>query len=216
MLFLSNSIKDDSRLHLNLLHRKSVFIEKSSAFCTLHRVRRSCDRASWQISIIIGSFRCIVYVCLHCILGIHCLCVFIIVHNTNKSACKSDRFVNFRSIYLAWYYFSDFLNILYKFLIIKPTRCTISQIYFGKKLYMFRTLPLSIIRSFPLYTQQWYMSYKLADSFQAWVPSWSCLQTVSKPVWHIPLLCVQWKTPDDGQRKCPKHVEFLSKINFRN
>ena len=34
---------------------------------------------------------------------------------------------------------------------------------------------------------------------------------VSKFVWHIPLLCVQWKTPDDGQRNCPKHVEFYSK-----
>ena len=39
-------------------------------------------------------------------------------------------------------------------------------------------------------------------------------QAVSKPVWHIPLLCVQWKTPDDGQRKCPKHVEFYSENNF--
>jgi len=36
------------------------------------------------------------------------------------------------------------------------------------------------------------------------VPSWSC----SQAVWHIPLLCVQWKTPVDGYRKCPKHVEF--------
>ena len=36
-------------------------------------------------------------------------------------------------------------------------------------------------------------------------------QAVSKPVWHIPLLCVQWKPADDGQRNCPKHVEFLSK-----
>jgi len=26
---------------------------------------------------------------------------------------------------------------------------------------MFRTVRLSIIRSFPLYTQQWYMSYRL-------------------------------------------------------
>jgi len=32
--------------------------------------------------------------------------------------------------------------------------------------------------------------------------------TYSKPVWPTPLLCVQWKTPDDGQRNCPKHVEF--------
>jgi len=46
------------------------------------------------------------------------------------------------------------------------------------------------------------------------VPSWSCSQAVSKPVWHITLLCVQWKTPDDGQRNCPKHVEFYSKSKF--
>jgi hypothetical protein len=25
-------------------------------------------------------------------------------------------------------------------------------------------------------------------------------------VWHITLLCVQWITPDDGQRNCPRHV----------
>jgi len=45
------------------------------------------------------------------------------------------------------------------------------------------------------------MSYRFADSSQA----------ASKTVWHIPLLCVQWKTPDDGQRIYPKHVEFYSK-----
>jgi hypothetical protein len=28
------------------------------------------------------------------------------------------------------------------------------------KLYMFLTVPLSIIRSYSLYTQQWYMSYR--------------------------------------------------------
>jgi len=38
---------------------------------------------------------------------------------------------------------------------------------FGIKLYMFRTVPLSIIRSFALYTQQWYMSRKFADSLRA-------------------------------------------------
>jgi len=32
---------------------------------------------------------------------------------------------------------------------------------------MFRTVPLSIIRSSLLYTQQWYMSYKFADSLRA-------------------------------------------------
>ena len=39
-------------------------------------------------------------------------------------------------------------------------------------------------------------------------------QDVSTPVWHIPLLCVQWKTSDDGQRNSPKHVEFYSKKKF--
>jgi hypothetical protein len=34
---------------------------------------------------------------------------------------------------------------------------------FGMKLYMFRTVPLSIIRSFSLFTQQWYMCWQLAS-----------------------------------------------------
>jgi hypothetical protein len=80
----------------------------------------------------------------------------------------------------------------------------ISQIYLGMKLCMFRRVPLSIVRSFSLYTQQWYMSYNLADSLRA----------VSKPVWHVSLLCVQWKPPDDGQRNCPKHVEFAFQNKF--
>ena len=37
----------------------------------------------------------------------------------------------------------------------------------GMKLYIFRTVPLSIIRTFSLYTQQWYMSYRFDDSLQA-------------------------------------------------
>jgi len=88
------------------------------------------------------------------------------------------------------------------------------------KLCMFRTVLLSIIRIFSLYTQQRYMFYRFADSLRAGsgricaVPSWSCSQAVTKPVKHIPLLCVQWKTPDDGQKNCPKHVEFYSKNKF--
>ena len=73
----------------------------------------------------------------------------------------------------------------------------------GMKFYLFQTVPLSIIRSFSLYKQQWYMPYRL-------VPSWSCSQAVSKLVWHIPLLSVQWKTADDGQRNCPKHATAVS------
>jgi len=28
------------------------------------------------------------------------------------------------------------------------------------------------------------------------------------------LLCIQYWTPDDGQKTCPKHVEFYSKNKF--
>jgi len=38
---------------------------------------------------------------------------------------------------------------------------------------MIRTVPLSIIRIFSLYTQQWYMSYRFGDSLRA----------VTKPVY---------------------------------
>jgi hypothetical protein len=44
--------------------------------------------------------------------------------------------------------------------------------------------------------------------------SWSCTQAVSKTVWRILLLCVQWKTSDYEQRNCPKHVDFPSKNKF--
>jgi len=95
------------------------------------------------------------------------------------------------------------------------------------KLYMFRTVPLSIIRSLALYTQQWYMLYRFADSCvqdQDVHPD-SCKQDqdvhpdparkLSANLYSIYLLLyVQWKTLDDGQRNCPKHVEFHSKNKF--
>jgi len=39
----------------------------------------------------------------------------------------------------------------------------------GIKLYMFQTVPLSIIRSFSLYTQQWHMSANLYDIYHCCV-----------------------------------------------
>ena len=56
------------------------------------------------------------------------------------------------------------------------------------------------------------MSYRFADSLRAgsgrneFHPDPA--RKLSAP---IPLLCVQRKTADDGQRNCPKHVEFYSK-----
>jgi hypothetical protein len=46
------------------------------------------------------------------------------------------------------------------------------------------------------------------------LPSWKCLRAIIKLARHIPVPNVQWRTPDDGQRKCPKHVEFLDKNKF--
>ena len=74
---------------------------------------------------------------------------------------------------------------------------------------MFRTVPPLIIRSFSLYTQQWYMSVRNSD------PSWSCWsQADSKICMTCTIDVFTVKTPDDGQRNCPKHVEFYSKNKF--
>jgi len=76
---------------------------------------------------------------------------------------------------------------------------------------MFRTVPLSIIKGFSLCIQQCHTGLLTACEQEQDGTSWSCSQAVSKPVWHRPLLCVQWKIPDDGERNCLKHVEFIQK-----
>ena len=65
------------------------------------------------------------------------------------------------------------------------------------KLYTFRTVRLSIIRS--LFTVHSAMVYHtgLKEAFEqdqdgTAVPSWFCSKAVYKPVWYIPLLSVQW------------------------
>jgi len=35
-----------------------------------------------------------------------------------------------------------------------------------------------------------------------------------KPARNLPVPNVQQKTPDDGQRRCPKHIEFYNRIKF--
>ena len=75
---------------------------------------------------------------------------------------------------------------------------------------MFRTVLLSIIRSFSLYTQQWCMSYMFADSLRAG-SGWKWFGSAAADPNQC---CVQWKIPDDGQRNCPKHVDFYSENKF--
>ena len=68
-------------------------------------------------------------------------------------------------------------------------------------------------------TQQWYMSYRFADSLLAGsgrncssllIRQASCQQTCMT----YTIAVLQWKIPDDGQRNCRKHVEFYSKNKF--
>ena len=114
----------------------------------------------------------------------------------------------------------NFVYILQWFLIIKPSRCTNFS-----NLFWIETLHVSDSSS--VHHQEFFHGTHsngichtglLTDCEQdqdgTTVPSSSCSQAVSDPVWHIPLLCVQWKTPDDGQRNCPKHVEFHFKSKF--
>ena len=72
------------------------------------------------------------------------------------------------------------------------------------KFHVFRPVPLSIIRTFSMYTQQRYMSYRFAHSLGAG----------SGRNQFRPDLARKGKTPHDGQRNWPKHVEFYSKNDF--
>jgi len=66
---------------------------------------------------------------------------------------------------------------IYIFLITKPTRCTnLSNLFLEIKLYIFHTIPLSIIRSFSLYTQQWYMPYRFCWQLANRIGLASCQQ----------------------------------------
>jgi len=49
---------------------------------------------------------------------------------------------------------------------IKASRRTNFQIYSGTKLYMFRTVSVPIIRSYPLYIRHWHMLYRSDDSLR--------------------------------------------------
>ena len=40
---------------------------------------------------------------------------------------------------------------------------------------------------------------------------WQLARKLSTNLYDIYHRCLQWKTPDGGQRNCPKHVEFYSK-----
>ena len=92
-----------------------------------------------------------------------------------------------------------------KFLIIKPTRCTnFSNLFLEWNSTCFGQFLCPSSEVFHCTHSNGICRTGLLTSLQA----------VSKPVRHILLLCLQWKTPDDGQRNCPKHVEFHFKNTY--
>ena len=78
---------------------------------------------------------------------------------------------------------------------------------------MFRASSVPIIRGYLLYTRQ------LVPFMQVmWLlPSRVRLEPARKRSHNLheryELPCVEWITPEDGHRKCPKHVGFYDKIN---
>ena len=99
----------------------------------------------------------------------------------------------------------------------------ISQIYFVMKLYMFRTVRLSIIRTlFTVHSAMLYVIQVCRQDGTA-VPSWSCSTAVHKSVWHIPLLGIQWINSwwwtDELSKTCRvswqnKFVKLLHLVGF--
>jgi len=111
--------------------------------------------------------------------------------------------------------FFDILVTVHRetFLIINQPDALISQIYFRNEI--LHVSDSSSVHHQEFFTVHTTMIYVIQVCGQLVSRSiYSCSQAVLKPVWHISLLCVQWKTPDDGQRNCPKHVEFNSENKF--
>jgi len=102
----------------------------------------------------------------------------------------------------SWYFFKT-----------KPTRCTnFSNLFLKWNSIRFGQFLCPSSGVFSLHTQQWYViqiCWQLVSRSIC-----SCSQAVSKPVWQTIAVCVQRKNPDDGQRNCPKRVEFHFKNKF--
>jgi len=81
------------------------------------------------------------------------------------------------------------LCIVKHFFVFKSTWCTNFTLFFLMKLYMFRTVRLSIIRSsFIVHSAMVYVIQRQVSSRSIR----SCPKAVYKPVWHTPLLSIQW------------------------
>jgi len=119
-------------------------------------------------------------------------------------------------LYLStWNFTFMWLCIVKNLFIIRPTRCTnFANFIFGVKLSMFRTVPLSTIRSsFTVHSAMVYVIQvcrELTSRIRMELPDPARkLSTNLYDIYH----CWMYSecTPDDGQRHCPKHTEFHAK-----
>jgi hypothetical protein len=85
--------------------------------------------------------------------------------------------------------------LFFRILIITQLDALISQIYFLNK-----TLHVSDRSS--VNHQEFFFTVHTA------------LVYIIQVCWHIPFLCVQWKTPDNGRKMCPKRAEFYYRNKF--
>jgi mRNA-degrading endonuclease HigB of HigAB toxin-antitoxin module len=98
---------------------------------------------------------------------------------------------------------------------IKPTRCTnFSNLFLNEN--------LQVSDSFSVHHQEFFTVHSAVVYVIQVYRQLSCSRirmfhpdpARELSVWHTTLLSAQWKTPDDGQRNCPKHVDFHSKMKF--
>jgi hypothetical protein len=104
--------------------------------------------------------------------------------------------------------------IVTHFFILRPTRCTnFGNLFLAWNSTCFREFVCPSSGVYSLYTQQLYISYKYVDSFRAvaYTPARK-LPTNLCDIYHC-WVYSEW-TPEDGQRNCPKHVDFHAKNKF--
>jgi hypothetical protein len=106
--------------------------------------------------------------------------------------------------------------IVTNFLTIKPTRCTNFSIYFGNE--TLHVSDSSSVHHQELFTVHSAMMYVMQVCRQLssrivliLLLLESCLQTCMT----YTIAELQWITPEDGQRNCPKHVEFHFQNKFK-
>ena len=99
---------------------------------------------------------------MHCVLRCHNFPPFTVVvkdKHKNPATCSVPSVIGFVNA----------KNFLYN----KTNRLTNFQIYSAMKLYMFRAVPLPIIRRYPLYIRHWYVLYRSNDNLRAG-SGWNC------------------------------------------